>query len=176
MYSKKNDLGNIIAFSGAQGTGKTTAAGRLADVYQTATKLSSATVCLITDIERQCPYPINQETTHQSQQWIFNKQMAAEITAAAEYDVVVTDRTLMDVIAYSFAAGFRAQADDMLQVWRRHASYYRRIVFRSIATNHWNVEDGCRDTNAIYRARIEATLYELYRYVGMTTQPQFFEV
>jgi hypothetical protein len=176
MKSMNDGLGNIIAFSGAQGTGKTTAAGRVAGLYRDQIKFSGAGVCLITDIERQCPYPINQEATHEAQQWIFNKQMAAEILAAAEYDIVVTDRTLMDVIAYSFVAGFRAQADDMLAVWRRHACYYRRIVFRNIATNHWNFEDGCRDTDPVFRARVEATLYELYRYVGMTTQPQFFEV
>lgn len=165
----------IYAFSGAQGTGKTTAARTVAKSLRK--QYPGSSVCLITDVERHCPYPINQEATHQAQQWIFNKQMAAEITAVAEYDCVVTDRTLMDVIAYSFAAGFQAQADDMLRIWRRHAPlYYRKIVFRSICTNHWNLEDGCRDTDPVFRSRIEATLYELYCYVGMTSQPHFSEV
>lgn len=169
-----NGHGNVIAFSGAQGTGKTTAAKMWAGRLEKENPRKS--VGLVLDIERKCPYPINRETTHQAQEWIFFHQLSDEIHAAVEHDIVVTDRTVMDVIAYSMAAGFYAQVDEMLGLWRRHEHYYRKIIFRNTVTNWWNVEDGCRDTDPVFRARIEATLYELYRYAAVTTQERFSEV
>jgi hypothetical protein len=164
----------IHAFTGPQGTGKTTGA------YQYANWLvkenPGKTVGLVVDVERRCPYPINQETTRKAQEWIFFHQMAAELSAMAEYDLVVSDRTIMDVIAYSMASNFRLQADDMLFIWRKHSHYYSRIIFRHSATNAWNLPDGCRDTDPAFRARIEATLYELYKYAHVTTQARFSEV
>jgi hypothetical protein len=128
------------------------------------------------DVERQCPYPINQEASQEAQEWIFYHQIAAELHAVGRYDLVVADRTVMDVIAYSMAAGFRLQGDSLLAVWRRHSPWYSRIIFRHAATNAWNLEDGLRDTDPVFRARIEATLYELYKYERVTTQARFSEV
>lgn len=164
----------IVAFSGAQGTGKTTRS------YQESVWLSKEnpglTVGTVTDIERRCPYPINREATREAQEWIFYHQLAAELHAMAHYDLVVSDRTLMDVVAYSMAAGFRLQADEMLLVWRKHSRYYQRIVFCHGRSNAFNVADGCRDVDPVFRARIEATLYELYKYEHVTTQSRFLEV
>jgi DNA polymerase III delta prime subunit len=164
----------IHAFTGPQGTGKTVAA------YDYAAILSKEnpgkTVKVVSDVERCCPYPINREATREAQEWIFYHQIAAELNAMAHYDLVVTDRTIMDVIAYSMAAGFRLQADGLLAVWRKHSHWYKKIVFRHARTNCFNVEDGCRDTDPVFRARIEATLYELYKYEGVTTQARFSEL
>ena len=164
----------IHAFSGPQGTGKTTRA------YEYANRLiknnPGKTVGLVVDVERRCPYAINREATRKAQEWIFFNQMAAELSALAEYDLVVSDRTIMDVIAYSMAANFRLQGEDMLSVWRRHSHYYERIIFCHAATNAWNIEDGCRDTDPLFRSRVEATLHELYKYEHVTSQARFSEV
>ena len=72
---------NIIAFSGAHGTGKTTA------VYDLAAKLkkNGVNVGIITETARECPFPVMSSGCHvppeYSQLWIFNRQMQAEIEA-----------------------------------------------------------------------------------------------
>jgi len=165
---------SVHAFSGAQGTGKTTSAYQYAAWIMK--EFPGQTVGLVADVERNCPYPINREATRRAQEWIFCRQIAGELDALARYDLVVTDRCIMDVIAYSMSAGFKMQADDMLFVWRKYERHYGKIIFCHTMTNGWNVADGCRDTDPVFRQRIEATLYELYKYAGVTIQPRFSEV
>lgn len=174
LMQMNNGHGKIIAFTGAQGTGKSTAAVFWGAAIQA--DYPEKTVRVVSDIERECPYPINREATPEAQEWIFFRHLMAETEAALNCDVVVSDRTLMDVIAYSRTAGFRAQVDEMLQVWKVHVPYYQKIIFRRILTNYWNVDDGVRDTDPEFRARVEANLYGLYRYAGVTSQARFSEV
>jgi len=87
-----------IGIFGAQGTGKTTLAFKLAHELKAADP--SKCVTIISEVVRRCPLPVNTSTTPEAQMWIFNHQMAAEIEAAAKNDIVICDRTLIDNLAY----------------------------------------------------------------------------
>ena len=164
----------IIAFTGTHGVGKTTAA------YQGAARVKvqfpEKTVGLLTDIEARCPYPINRGCNEKALEWIFFNKMAAELDLAAQFDLIVTDRTLFDVIAYTYYSGFKALADDMTAVSGRHMGLYQSIRFLRAASFSYNYEDGIRDTDPDFRQAVEDILFTLYHRAGITGQERFSEV
>lgn len=152
----------IIAFSGAQGTGKTTSA------YHQARELkiinpdkSVATLC---DLEAFCPYPINQEATEETQEWIFSNQIRQELTAMHRFDLVVTDRTIVDAIAYTMVMGFTTLAGSMLSYAQHHVpQHYHYIYFKQIKNNHHCHQDGIRDVDQRFRHAVEDIIKQLYK-------------
>ena len=93
-----------IAFSGTHGTGKSTTAAL--EYHNQKIIHHGKSVILLCDLEALCPFPINRETTEQAQSWLFANQIQSEIQASSRFDVVVTDRTIIDIIAYTYVAGF----------------------------------------------------------------------
>ena len=93
-------LNYIIAESGSHGTGKTTA------VYNKAAqlKLDCPDKKIGTHVENLafCPYPINEETTEDSQLWIFTHHIQAELFLLTHYDILVSDRTIVDCIGFDY--------------------------------------------------------------------------
>ena len=79
-----------VAFIGTHGVGKTTLCYDLA----AALKKRDLTVELVREVARECPLPINQETTLKAQAWILHTQIAWELQAEAKADVVFCDREL----------------------------------------------------------------------------------
>src|SRR5678815_4713243 len=88
-----------VAFVGSHGVGKTTLCYDLASQL----KRLDLGVDLVKEVARRCPLPINEETTLDAQAWILHTQMAEEIAAAATYEVVVCDRSVLDNYAYLVA-------------------------------------------------------------------------
>lgn len=84
-----------IGFIGTQGTGKTTACYELS----TEIKKQGYDVNIITEAARSCPLPINENTTIESQLWIFGEMIKREMGSRAQ--ITVCDRTLLDVIIYT---------------------------------------------------------------------------
>jgi predicted ATPase len=84
-----------IGFIGTHGTGKTVATLEL--VCELKKQGYSADV--VTEAARSCPFPVNERTTPKSQMWIFAEMLKREQECKA--DIVVCDRTLIDVIAYT---------------------------------------------------------------------------
>ncbi len=152
---------NIIGFSGAHGTGKTTAAYR----YAGEQKLANPTkkIILLNETARECPLPINRGASRHAQVWIFAVQLAAEIEAANAYDIVIADRTAADVAAYTFALGYFDEARGMTFILRNHAAaYYRRIFFHTIKNNPFCYNDGVRDQDESFRACVEESMKCIY--------------
>src|SRR5215210_8613040 len=81
-----------IAFVGSHGVGKTTLCFDLASQL----KRLDLGVDLVKEVARRCPLPINEETTPDAQAWILHTQIAEELEAAAMYEVVVCDRSVLD--------------------------------------------------------------------------------
>lgn len=81
---------------GSHGVGKTTLC------YGLAARLKAADVSLdvVGEIARRCPLPINRDTTLAAQAWILHTQIAEEILAAARYEVVICDRSVLDNFVY----------------------------------------------------------------------------
>lgn len=159
--------GKIIAFSGAHGTGKSTA------VYDMAARLKKETageIGVILEVARRCPLPIYSRdfvTTRESQMWVFCEQIRAEIEAVEQYDIVVSDRTIVDAIAYSSAAGFADLAFAMKALALHHVKVYDQVIFLGIADNQHLVDDGFRNTDMKLQKEVELRMLELYARLGI---------
>ena len=164
-------MGYIIAFSGSHGTGKTTA------VFEKARELKIALrdqrIGVLAENACFCPYPINRETTPESQMWIFTNHIASELSLLAKFDVVVSDRTALDAIAYTLVAGYDSLAEGMLMLCKEHLRHYKKIFFKSIQQNSYLIEDGLREgADMHFQKAIEKTLLDLYERVCLSDKLQ----
>jgi len=162
------DLARIIAYTGAHGTGKTTA------VFARARALKmehpGASVGILCEVAQECPWPINQAATPEGQRWIFSTHMSRELAALRQYDLVVVDRTALDAVAYTAVAGFTRDAEAMAALFARHQEVYREIRF--LRGDHLHA-DGVRDLDRSWRAQVDECLMGLYLAMGMGTDPRF---
>jgi len=85
-----------IAFIGTHGVGKTTLCYELA----ASLKKRDLAVELVREVARDCPLPINRDTTLTAQAWILHTQIARELEAGAKGEVVVCDRSVLDNFCY----------------------------------------------------------------------------
>jgi hypothetical protein len=144
-----------IAFIGTHGVGKTTLCYELA----VALKRLDFSVDLVKEVARECPLPINRQTTDQAQRWILHTQVAREIELAAGYDVIVCDRAVLDNYAYLVAAVGR---QDDLDVFVRHwmSTYTLLVKVPVVAPPTF---DGTRDTSVDFQRTIDRTIDQLLR-------------
>ena len=153
-------MGNMISFTGSQGTGKTTSA------MDQATHLKyyhpGKTITTLLQVESLCPFPINEGTTYESQMWIFARQMTQELKLSSRFDLVVSDRTLVDAAAYSLVAGMEGLAMAMLDLAEHHMHLYQKITFKKIKNNPFCFNDGHRSTDMAFRQKVEDTLLDMF--------------
>ena len=147
-------MGYIISYSGTHGTGKTTSA---AQTFKDMKILHPGkSVCLMHDLEAECPYPINKNGSQATQEWLFVNQIRQELSKLARFDIVVTDRTIVDIIGYTYALGYESLAFAMLQYAGSHMYVYKKIYFKHIAFNQFCYADGIRDaTDDVFRRQVE---------------------
>jgi predicted ATPase len=156
------DAKQIIAMTGSHGTGKSLSASRLYRDYKINNPEQSA--YLICDQEGLCPYPINKNTGERAQTWIFGNQLKLELEAMQRFDVVFIDRTIIDVVAYTWAAGFFELAQGMMAIAESHIRFYRTIYFKKIAYHNHCHPDGIRDAeDKEFRQAVEDTMLQFYR-------------
>lgn len=165
MPAKKN----IIAYSGAHGTGKSTA------VLAAALRLKredGIEAGIIREVARQCPYPIvgaGTRTTREAQHWMFVQQMRLEIKLSERYPLVLADRSVVDYIAYASAAGFHDLAYAQLCLARHHVALgiYQQIRFHGMDDFSFLEPDGVRDLSPALQAEVQARMLELYAELGI---------
>lgn len=105
-----------VAFVGTHGVGKTTLCFDLAAQL----KRLDLGVDIVKEVARRCPLPINEDTTLDAQRWILHTQIAEEIEASADYEVVICDRSVLDNYAYLVArVGRRPELDPLVREWVR---------------------------------------------------------
>jgi hypothetical protein len=151
----------LIAYTGSHGVGKSTAAA--AEYRNQKILYPPASVRLLCDLEADCPFPINQNATEQTQKWIFSNQVRRELDALSRFDVVVTDRTIVDIVAYTFVSGFQDLAMSMLSFAEQHISCYDEITFKQVKFNRFCHDDGIRDAeDTSFRGQVEMILMDLY--------------
>lgn len=150
----------IRSFSGAHGTGKTTATLQCAQ--QEKLYNPGKSVHVLCDLEAFCPFHINQAGSEKTQAWIFSNQIRMEMESMHRFDITVTDRTIVDVIAYTRALGFHSLADGMLKYAEHHIQYYSSIHFKQIRFNQHCHPDGIRDIDLEFRQEVETTMLEIY--------------
>lgn len=154
-----------IGITGSHGTGKTdytlALTNRLKRLYPGKSILCMTENCAFAPEDIQ---GVNTNTTLAAQYWIFANQIAREREAVAKFDIVVTDRTVMDAVAYTAVAGHSdvAQAMHSLAVPYIH-DFYSAIYFRRIEDHDFLVNDGLRSMDLKFRRDVESYLLECYK-------------
>ncbi|HEY8165069.1 MAG TPA: AAA family ATPase [Gemmatimonadaceae bacterium] len=142
-----------LAFVGSHGVGKTTLCFDLASQL----KRLDLGVELVKEVARRCPLPINEETTPAAQAWILHTQIAEEIAAAATYEVVVCDRSVLDNYAYLVArVGRRRELDLLVGAWiRSYDALFKVPVLEAPSF------DGTRAVSRTFQTEIDVTIDQL---------------
>lgn len=145
-----------VALIGTHGVGKTTLCFELAARL----KRRDVNVEMVREVARRCPLPINRETSQASQAWILHTQMAWEIEAEANHQLVVCDRSVMDNYCYFIhAAGHQPSWEGLLTAWLQ--TYHLLVKVPLWSTPRW---DGVRDTDLAFQRAIDALIdHELSR-------------
>jgi nicotinamide riboside kinase len=148
-----------LAFVGSHGVGKTTLCFDLASQL----KRLDFGVELVKEVARRCPLPINEETTLDAQAWILHTQIAEEMAAAATYEVVVCDRSVLDNYAYLVArVGQRPELDPLVGSWiRSYDALYKLPVLEAPSF------DGTRAVSRAFQMEVDATIDQLVTAFGV---------
>ena len=147
-----------VALVGTHGINKTTIAYELAGVI----KRKGRTVELLTEIARECPFPLNEQATREAYQWIIARQVQLEIEKSPRADVLVCDRSVLDNFAYYVrrygGQGEQAEALGMYcRSWMRSYDLLVRLpVVEALAP------DGFRSTDAVFQREIDLLCDELF--------------
>jgi len=149
-----------VAFIGTHGVGKTT---RCYDLAAHLKRLDFS-VDLVKEVARECPLPINLDTTLDAQAWILHTQIAREIAAAERYQAVICDRSVLDNYAYLVhQVGRVASLEPVLQTWLKT---YARLVKVPICAPP--TFDGTRDLGQSFQVEIDQGIDELVRAFGVS--------
>lgn len=166
-------MGKIIAFTGAHGTGKTTSvfdyAGRMK-------KEGAYEIGIITETARRCPFAIfgqGSQSSVEAQLWIFSEQIRCELESQMHYEITISDRTVVDVIAYSVLAGLPDLARDQIAMARHHIGIYDTIFIKPVAGNRYLFNDGFRSTDNDLQAKLETELLRVYKALNIPLIPVF---
>lgn len=144
-----------IAFIGSHGVGKTTLCYDLAARL----KRQDRSVDLVKEVARRCPLPINRDTTLPAQAWILHTQIADEIAAAAQNEVVICDRSVLDNYAYLVNRAGRLPAyDALVRVWIATYDALFKVPIVDPPTF-----DGQRDVSQTFQREIDGLIDRLAR-------------
>ncbi|AMW05777.1 ATP/GTP-binding protein [Gemmatimonas phototrophica] len=148
-----------VAFVGTHGVGKTTLCFDLAAQL----KRLDLGVDLVKEVARRCPLPINEDTTLDAQAWILHTQIAEEIAAASQNEVVVCDRSVLDNYAYLVAsAGRQSSLEPLVLQWVR--SYH--ALFKVPVTGAPTF-DGKRAVSPTFQQQIDHLIDDLVEELGV---------
>lgn len=147
-----------VALVGTHGVNKTTLAYELAG----ALKRKGKTVELLTEIARECPFPLNEQATREAYLWIIARQVQLELEKAARADVLVCDRSVLDNFAYYVRRyGSKGeQAEALGSYCRSWMKTYDLLVRLPIAQAL--AADGFRSTNEEFQREIDLICDELF--------------
>lgn len=148
-----------VAFVGTHGVGKTTLCFDLAAQL----KRLDLGVELVKEVARRCPLPINEETTPDAQAWILHTQIAEELAAAALYEVVICDRSVLDNYAYLVArVGRQPEIDPLVRKWiSTYDALYKVPIIGAPSF------DGTRAVSPTFQMEIDATIDSLLAEFGV---------
>ena len=159
-----------IALVGTHGVNKTTIAYELAGVL----KRKSRTVELLTEIARECPFPLNEQATREAYQWIIARQVQLEIEKSPRADVLVCDRSVLDNFAYYVRRyGSKGEEAEALGAYcRSWMKTYDLLVRLPIVEAL--APDGFRSTDAAFQREIDQVCDSLFESAyTTTTQPAY---
>src|SRR5215510_1385054 len=140
-----------VALVGTHGVNKTTVAYELAGVL----KRKGRTVELLTEIARECPFPLNEFATREAYQWIIARQVQLEIEKSPRADFLVCDRSVLDNFAY-YVRRFGAEGEEAealhayCRAWMRSYDLLVRLPITQTPA-----PDGFRSTSIEFQTEID---------------------
>jgi thymidylate kinase len=152
-----------IAYTGSHGTGKTTACHKRS--FEEKLSNTSSSVLLISEVARKCPIGINGAGGVAAQAWMYAEQLREEIEASHFYSIIICDRTVADVYAYSLYFGYVEFAKSIYSSMRYWLKTYDEIIFKTIKNNDYCFDDGQRMVDS--RVEIERILVKIYDTAGI---------
>jgi thymidylate kinase len=151
-----------IAFIGTHGVGKTTLCYDVGAVL----KKKGLHVDLVKEVARLSPLPINRKTSLEAQLWILTTQIAEEIRSAAQHEVVICDRSVLDNYAYLvFAAGRQRWLEPLVNRWMKSYDLLFKVPISGGAA-----ADGVRDTDEFFMRQIDRLVDELVAERGLSCE------
>ena len=152
-----------LGIMGAHGTGKTTFAMAMAAHLKQLDP--SRRVGLVSEVARSCPFPLNENATHDAQAWVFHQQFIKEIEAAGRNDIIVCDRTVFDALAYSRHRGSTVQVTIGLDTALDWFNTYDKLFFLRPVRLPKN--DGFRSASFAFQTAIDSILAEWIEDYGL---------
>ena len=137
-----------IAFIGTHGTGKTT----LAHSLVASLKKSRVDTGFVSEIARECPFPINENRTKKSQIWIILNQIIKEMEIEEKYEVIVSDRSVLDGYCYYIAKfGISKILEPLI---KKHMETYDFLIYVPIREKLL-IKDKVRSINKDFQKEID---------------------
>ena len=158
-----------VALVGTHGVNKTTIAYELAGVL----KRKGKTVELLTEIARECPFPLNELATREAYQWIIARQVQLEIEKTPRADVLVCDRSVLDNFAYYVRRYSQTgkEAEALGAYCRSWVETYDLLVRLPIAEPL--AADGFRSTDQEFQREIDRWCDEMFEVYNERTRPLY---
>jgi hypothetical protein len=147
-----------VALVGTHGVNKTTIAYELAGMI----KRKGGTVELLTEIARECPFPLNEQATREAYQWIIARQIQLEIEKSPRAHVLICDRSVLDNFAY-FIRRYGAAGDFSESLGAYCLSWmdtYDLLV--RLPITHALTADGFRSTDASFQREVDQLCDNLF--------------
>lgn len=117
-------------------------------------------VKIISEVASECPFPINKESTFESQIWMFAEQLKQEIESDGKFDFLLIDRSLYDYITYCHYLEFVNNIEHGLSTGMINIAkniYYDILVKHEINDKYLK-EDGIRDLDKSFQENIQFLL------------------
>ena len=146
----------IVAISGTHGTGKSCLAYTLCAYL----KKMGKNVVVLDELAREAPFEINQEADDKTQIWLSCSQVVKELELMERYELVITDRSVLDSYCYGTALANKLNQPNWIYqnlyaylVEHIHKYYLQLYVLDPISFN-FLIDDGVRDTDETFRAEV----------------------
>ena len=158
-----------VALVGTHGVNKTTIAYELAGLL----KRRGRTVELLTEIARECPFPLNEEASREAYHWIIARQVQLEIEKSPRADILVCDRSVLDNFAYYVRRyGDTGQEPEALASYCRSWMNTYDLLVRLPITQQL-APDGFRSTDVEFQQEIEGLCDRLFEGYNQITHPVY---
>lgn len=160
-----------IAIIGTHGVGKTTLAHMLASYSMRNGKNTK----VITEVVRDCPFPINDKSSVEGGYWISSEQIARELKAQAQnYSVIICDRSAIDPVMYLHAHDYENNCRILYEYCSCWMHTYDAIIWVRPDKDHVIIGDGFRDTDTKFQKEVDLQFEKyvhsrIYDYLNLNT-------
>jgi thymidylate kinase len=140
-----------IAIIGTHGVGKTT----LAHILASYSMKKGMSTFVVSEVVRDCPFPINDESCVDGGYWIVAEQVSRELSAKANrYEVIICDRSSIDPVMYLNARDFSQPYNDLFEFANKWMQTYDIILYVKPSKEEIR-GDGFRDTNKRFQEKVD---------------------